>query len=153
MKKSFSLLEIIVVIVIVSILSTIAFIKFFDSINSANITKVKSEVAMINKALSKLYSKQILFGNTDFVIESLDEAENELKNERLFGGYDEFVLLDYDILATSNEEKKIASWLKISSLKYRVFFENDKSVDFIFDKDKGSFSCDKDNDICKKLEL
>lgn len=153
MKKAFSLFELIFVLVIVSVVSTIAYNKFFNTIDSANLTKVKAEVALINSAINRLQSNQIMLSNEDFYFEKLDNANIDTKGETLFNGFEEYVLLDTLIISTSSEEKKIGSWIKLSNTKYEIFLNETQSLTFQFDIDDLKFSCDETKDLCKEIYL
>lgn len=153
MKKSFSLLEIIVTITIISIISLFAINKYFHSLESSNYLKIKSEVALINNALNQLYSNQVLLGNSSFYLNQLDNAQINISDESLFTGYNEYILLDYLILSTSSEEKKLGYWIKESQTKYKTYLTKEKSVVFIFDTSNGTFYCDETDNICKELSL
>ncbi|WP_428025551.1 type II secretion system protein [Arcobacter sp.] len=151
MKKAFSLLEIIVVILIVGLIGSFAVNKFFYSLEKSNKLKIKSEVALINEAINKVYSNQILLGNSDFVLQRLDDASINGVDESLFIGYDEYILLDEVILSTSLEKKEFGKWIKISDTNYKVYFSKDKVLDFTFDINEALFSCDEKDDLCKEL--
>lgn len=153
MKKAFSLVEIIIVILIVGLIGTFAINKFFNYIEKSNEFKIKSEVALINEAINRVYSNQILYGNSSFILERLDDASVNGVGESLFMGYDEYVLLDEVILSTSLEKKELARWIKISQTQYKVYLTKDKVLDFIFDKDEALFSCNKNDDFCKEFML
>lgn len=153
MKKAFSLVEIIFVILIVGLIGTFAISKFFNYIEKSNEFKIKSEVALINEAINRVYSGQILLGNSGFVLERLDDASINGIDESLFMGYDEYVLLDEVILSTSLEKKELAKWIKSSQISYKVYLTKDKLLNFVFDKDEALFSCDKNDELCKEFML
>lgn len=153
MKKAFSLLEIIFAIVVIVIISSYAINKYVDSIEKANYVKIKAEVALINNAINQLYSNQTLLGNSDFKLERLDDAQTDSSGQNLFNGYDQYILLDEVILSTSENEKKLGYWIKISNKEYKVYFRKDLSLNFYLDNENNLFSCDKDNSLCKELEL
>ena len=153
MKKAFSLVEIIVVILIIALIGTFAINKFFNSIEKSNELKIKSEVALINEAINRVYSNQVLLANTNFTLERLDDASINGIGESLFMGYDEYVLLDNVILSTSLEKKELAKWIKTSQTTYKVYITKDKVLEFEFDIDKALFSCDKSDTICKEFML
>ena len=153
MKKSFSIIEIIVVILILTIISSVALNKYFTTLEKSNYLKIKSEVAMINNALSSLYSNQVLSNNSIFILEQLDDAMIETEDETLFNGHNEYVLLDYVILSTTSEKMKLGFWIKLSQTKYKAYLSKTKSVTFNFDMENGTFFCDESDDVCKELSL
>lgn len=153
MKKAFSLVEIIVVILIVGLIGTFAINKFFNYIEKSNEFKIKSEVALINEAINRVYSSQVLLGNSNFILERLDDASINGIDESLFIGYDEYILLDEVVLSTSLEKKELVKWIKISQTKYKVYLTKDKVLNFVFDKDEALFSCDKNDVVCKEFML
>lgn len=153
MKKAFSILEIIIAILIVGLLGSFAITKFFHSIEKSNEFKIKSEVALINEAIGKVYSNQVLMGNSNFILERLDDASINGLGESLFIGYDEFVLLDEVILSTTLEKKELGKWIKLSSTNYKVYFTKEKVLEFVFDPNEALFSCDENDVVCKEFML
>ncbi|PLY08935.1 MAG: hypothetical protein C0626_07895 [Arcobacter sp.] len=153
MKRAFSLIEIIVTILIIGLIGTFAITKFFNSIDKANEFKIKSEVALINEAINRVYSNQILLGNSNFVLERLDDASINGSDESLFIGYEEYVLLDTVILSSSLDNKELGKWIKVSDTNYRVYLTKEKSLDFQFDPNEALFSCDKKDTFCKEFML
>jgi len=106
MSKAFSLLELIVVVLILIVISSF-FISKYQFINdTSNLTKLKSDVVLIQNTIAKLKQKNIL----------LNKSEND-------------ILLDE--LKVLNEK----SWIKESENKYSFLFSDDKKVKFTF-KDK-----------------
>jgi prepilin-type N-terminal cleavage/methylation domain-containing protein len=153
MKRAFSLIEIIVSILIIGLLGTFAITKFFNSIDKSNELKIKSEVALINEAINRVYSNQILLGNSNFVLERLDDASINIAKESLFMGYEEYVLLDTVILSSSSDKKELGKWIKVSDTNYRVYLTKEKVLDFVFDRNEALFSCDGKDDFCKEFML
>ena len=153
MKKAFSLIEIIFVILIVGLIGSFAINKIFYSIDKSNELKIQSEVALINEAINRVYSGQILLGNTDFILERLDDASINGVNESLFMGYDEYILLDEVILSTSLEKKELGKWIKTSQTSYKVYLTKEKVIEFNFDSSEALFSCDKNDDVCNEFML
>ncbi len=153
MKNAFSLLEIIVVVLIVGLLGTFAINKFFYSIDKSNKLKIKSEVALINNAINRVYSDQVLLGNSTFTLDRLDDASINTAGDSLFIGYNEYILLDVVIISTSEDKKELAKWIKTSDTSYKTYLSKDVSITFEFDKNKGTFACKKSNKVCKELML
>ncbi|WP_375723461.1 type II secretion system GspH family protein [Arcobacter sp. KX21116] len=153
MKKAFSLLEIIVVVLIVGLLGAFAINKFFYSIDKSNNFKIKSDVALINNAINKTYSNQVLLGNSTFTLDRLDDASINIAGESLFVGYNEYILLDVVILSSSEDKKEIGKWIKTSQTTYKAYLSKDKVITFEFDNNKGTFACKKSDEVCKEFML
>lgn len=153
MKKSFSILEIIFAIVIIVVISSFAINKYLDYTKQANFLKIKSELALINSAINQLYANQTLLGNDNFILNRLDDADINTKEQNLFNGYEEYILLDEAILSTNENDRKLGYWIKLSNSEYRVYFTKDNYVDFYFDNEKNLFSCDENTPLCKELQL
>lgn len=153
MKKAFSLVEIIVVILIIGLISSFAINKIFSSIEKSNELKIKSEVALVNEAINRVYSNQVLLGNTEFHLERLDDASINGVGESLFIGYDEYILLDDVILSTSLEKRELGKWIKTSQTNYKVYLTKEKVLEFVFDSNEALFSCDENDEVCKEFML
>ncbi|WP_419764584.1 MAG: prepilin-type N-terminal cleavage/methylation domain-containing protein [Arcobacter sp.] len=153
MKRAFSLVEIIITILIIGLIGTFAITKLFNSIDKSNELKIKSEVALVNEAINRVYSSQILLANSNFFLERLDDASINSANESLFIGYEEYILLDTVILSSSLDKKELGKWIKVSNTNYRVYLTKEKVLDFVFDTDEALFSCDKKDDACKEFML
>ena len=137
-KKSFSLIEIIFTIAIISIILVVAIPKLNNSLQSANITKIKSDILLIREAINNYKNKMILQGQTNCLV-TLDDND-----EYLF-----CTILQNPIKASS--EPKIGAWSKVSFDTYKVYLDNQNSVEFIYDNDDYSFECDSDNLLCQEL--
>lgn len=143
MKKSFSLLEIIVVVIIISILASFVIEKSNDSLEFANKTKMKSEIAMIRNSITKQNTSQILLNNENIL--SLDEAFiNEEKSE-LFKN-----ILDSPLISTSLEKKELGKWIKFSINEYKIYLSENDSLEFKFENN--SFRCISIEKLCKEFE-
>ena len=143
MKRAFSLFELIVVVVIIAIISSFIFSKINDSMNYSRKAQIKSEIALVRNSISKINSKNILLKN-DF-LDSLDEAEiNENKSE-LFTK-----ILDFPLISTTKEMKKLGAWIKTSDTKYMVFINEDLNIEFNFEDN--SFTCKSDISLCTEYE-
>lgn len=143
MKKSFSLLEIIVVVLLISIITSYLLVKSNDSFTFANESKIKSEIALIRDSINKYNTNKILLNQDK--ISKLDDASINEEGSSLFSN-----ILDFPLISTSNEEKKIAFWIKISSTKYKIFLDNSSSLEFEFDGQ--NFSCKSEVELCKEYE-
>ena len=137
-KKAFSLIEIVFTIAIISIILVIAVPKMNDTLQSANITKIKSDVLLIREAINNYKNKMILQGQTH-CLPTLDD-----NNEYLF-----CTILENPIKASN--EQKIGAWSKLSFDTYKVYLDNQNSVEFVYDNDDYSFECDSDNLLCQEL--
>lgn len=138
MKRSFSLLEVIVVIVILSIIVTVAIPKFTTGIQKSNLVKIKSDIMLIRTGINEYKDKAILQG------EQVDLETLEDDNIYLFSK-----VLTYPI--KSSNTHKSATWEKISNSSYRICLDNQNSVIFYYDKDNYTFDCDFQDEYCKEL--
>jgi len=138
MKKSFSLLELIVVIVILSIIVTVAIPKFTTGVEKSNLVKIKSDIMLIRTGINGYKDKAILKAQ-DLDLETLEDDSNYLFSK----------VLTYPIKPTSTP--KAASWEKISNESYRVWIDSQSSVIFYYDLDNSTFDCDFKEQFCKEL--
>lgn len=143
MKKAFTLLEIIVVIIIVSFLSAFIISKVQSSFDLTIETKIKSDLALIRNSITKLKTKNILLNDKTLI--SLDNEEINKENSRLFDK-----ILDFPLLSTTKEIKEFGKWIKVSSNKYMVFSNDNKSLEFIFEDN--SFNCLSTKSLCNEFE-
>jgi len=143
MKSAFSLLELIVVILIVSILASFIISKSETSIDFSIKTKVKSDIALIRSSISKLKTNKILL-NDEF-INSLDSASINSNKSMLFSK-----VLDFPLISTTEENKKIGNWIKSSATEYMVYLNTTKALKFNFENNY--FVCKSDLDLCIDYE-
>ncbi len=116
----------------------------FNSVNeSSNILALKSEFALVQSALVKAKSRNVLLQNQND-IDSLDDAKINTKSEELFKN-----ILDKPILSTTINEKKYGQWAKLSNKKY-IFFTQSKTFEFLFDNSE--FRCVSNEILCKEIE-
>lgn len=116
----------------------------FNSVNeSSNILALKSEFALVQSALVKAKSRNVLLQNQND-IDSLDDAKINTKSEELFKN-----ILDKPILSTTVNEKKYGQWAKLSNKKY-IFFTQSKTFEFLFDNSE--FRCVSNEILCKEIE-
>ena len=100
--------------------------KFNNISENSNILTLKADFALIQSAITRKKSKDIMLQNqTD--ISSLDNARINTKNEELFKN-----VLDKPILSTSINDKEYGHWTKISNKKY-LFFTQSKTFEFILE--------------------
>ena len=143
MKKSFSLLEIIIVILVISIISSYIISKSTNTINFANQSKIKSEISLIRSSIVKFSTKQILL-DQDYIV-SLDNANIDQSDSFLFEN-----ILDDPLLSTSMEDKEISKWIKISQNSYKIYLDQNIFLEFEFDNN--DFICISDVELCKEFE-
>ncbi|WP_419774853.1 prepilin-type N-terminal cleavage/methylation domain-containing protein [Halarcobacter sp.] len=143
MKKAFSLIEIIIVIVVISIIASFLISKYATSINSTVKTTVKADIALINSAISKKNSKNILLQKSK--ITYLDNAITNQKGLEIFDN-----ILQVPLLSTNMLEKELGKWIKVASDKYRVYISKKEYLEYRFKDD--SFSCVSDLKLCKEFE-
>lgn len=150
-KRAFSVLEIVFVVVILAIISSVAIPKLFLNKSNTYIIKAKSDVALIRKAINDDYNKQVMMQSSDEYIEKLDNATIDEKGLELFAGLEDRKLLAYPLISTNTEESKLGKWVKLSDSVYQVLIDAQKSVTFSYDKEDGTFECDKDEEFCMEL--
>ncbi|NVJ53691.1 MAG: prepilin-type N-terminal cleavage/methylation domain-containing protein [Campylobacteraceae bacterium] len=143
MKKAFSLIEIIVVIVVISIIASFLISKYATSINSTVKTTVKADIALINSAITKKNTKNILLNKSK--ITYLDNAMTNQKGLEIFDN-----ILQVPMISTSSSQKELGKWIKISNNKYRVYLSKLEFLEYRFKND--SFSCVSDLKLCKEFE-
>ena len=85
----------IIVIVLITIIGSFAIPKFTNMNYNANLTTLKSQLALIQSAISKQKNKNILLSNLPN-ISSLDDASTNVNNQELFKK-----VIDFSILSTS----------------------------------------------------
>jgi len=137
-KRSFSLLEMIFIITIIAIISVVAIPKLFNNIDNANIIKLRADVALIRNGINKFKHEQLLLLNGNKSLDSLEDEKNKLFNK----------ILDIPIIAQNN---KSGNWSKVSDNTYKAWISSTIGVEFIYDKDDGSFDCKFKAEYCKDL--
>ncbi|MEZ4693015.1 MAG: prepilin-type N-terminal cleavage/methylation domain-containing protein [Aliarcobacter sp.] len=141
--KGFSLLEIIIVIVLISIITVFAIPKFSQINDKTHITTLKSELSLIRFGVAKSKNQKVLLLDNQ-KINSLDDASINKKNEKLFTK-----VIDFDIVSTDLNEKKIGSWAKISSNSYYFYTSTNP---FLFTLEEGVFLCKSEEKLCIEIE-
>ena len=142
--KSFSLLEIIIAIVLIAVITSFAIPKFTNMNYNANISTLKSQLALIQNAIVNQKSKNILLSNNEEII-SLDEATLNSSGEKLFEK-----VIDFPIISTNNTKKESGMWAKTSNNSYTFYLSNDKNITFSFENEK--FLCKSSVELCKEIE-
>lgn len=151
MKKSFTLLELVFVVLIISILSYLAITHNYKSVQKANLTQLDAEILLIRNAIEQNYNDRIMLNTSAKYIEFLDEASIETNSQTLFDGYQDDILLDPIIFSTTTQKKKIGQWIKTAQRSYKIYLNNNESVKFTYDNNKGSFDCNFKEPLCKEL--
>lgn len=137
-------MEIIIAIVLLAIITSFAIPKFNTITYNSNISILKSEVSLVQNALSEQKSKNILLSNGDKIIK-LDDASINKKDEKLFSN-----IIDFSIISTDSNERKAGKWAKLSQKSYEFFLSNAKSISFSLEDEK--IICKSDEEICKEIE-
>ncbi len=135
-KNSFSILEFIFIVVIMGILATVSIPKLLNTKDNASIIRVQNDLNVIQNGLKEYQTKHIL-QNDDGVLDSLDKDDISLFSN----------ILETPFIASDD----INCWTKISNTKYRYNLSSNQNIEFIYDKDNLTFSCDKTLDICKEI--
>lgn len=142
--KGFSLLEIIIAILIVVIITSFALPKFNTITDKSNITILKSQLSLIQNAITENKNKNILLANNE-TITYLDNASINKKDEKLFSK-----VIDFPILSTDSSEQKAGKWMKISNNTYEFFLSSSKTISFLIKNEK--IICKDKDEICKEIE-
>ncbi|MBP6713455.1 MAG: prepilin-type N-terminal cleavage/methylation domain-containing protein [Aliarcobacter sp.] len=142
--KGFSLLEIIIAILIVVIITSFALPKFNTITDKSNITTLKSQLSLIQNAITENKNKNILLANNQ-TITNLDDASINKKDEKLFSK-----VIDFPILSTDSNEQKAGKWRKISNNTYEFFLSSSKTISFLIENEK--IICKDKDEICKEIQ-
>ena len=142
--KGFSLLEIIIAILIVVIITSFALPKFNTITDKSNITILKSQLSLIQNAITENKNKNILLANNE-TITYLDNASINKKDEKLFSK-----VIDFPILSTDSSEQKAGKWMKISNNSYEFFLSSSKTISFLIENEK--IICKDKDEICKEIQ-
>lgn len=142
--KGFSLLEIIITIVLIAIVTSFAIPKLTNLNYNANISTLKSQLALIQNGIVKHKSKNILLSNNQEII-SLDDAIQNSSGERLFSK-----VIDFLIISTNNTKKESGMWAKISNNSYTFYLSNGESILFSLEDDR--FVCKSSVELCSEIE-
>lgn len=142
--KGFSLLEMIIAIVLIAIITSFAIPKFTNLNYNKNITTLKSQVALIQNAITNQKSKNILLSNNQEII-SLDEATQNSGGEKLFTN-----VIDFSIISTNTTKKESGMWAKTSNNSYTFYLSPDKNILFSFEDEK--IICKSSIELCNEIE-
>lgn len=133
-----------ITLVVFAIVLSFAIPKFLNIADKTNLTKLKSEVALIQNGITKAKTNNILLGK-DENITILDEAKNNTKDEKLFTK-----VVDLPIIATNNSIKQKGFWSKIDDKNYQFYLSDEKMVLYSFEDYK--FVCKSLFDLCQEVQ-
>lgn len=142
MSKAFTLLELIIVVLLISIILSFAITNYDTIFKSSHMTKLKSDVALIQNGISNIKRKNVLLSSNE-KINTLDDAIAKKDNQNLFNK-----VIDFSIVSTSSSQA--GKWLKKTSSKYEFFLDANTKISFTF-KDE-FFKCTKPEEICQELQ-
>lgn len=142
MLKALSAIEVIIIILVISIVISFSIPKFNTILYNTNLTKLKTDVVVIQNGITNLKKKNILLEKYD-EIENLDDA-NFTSSQKLFSK-----ILDFPFISTSIEENKEGSWLKKDSNTYVFILSNSEQVEF--NLENSTFICKEPKSLCMEL--
>ena len=134
----------IIVIVLIAIIGSFAIPKFTNMNYNANLTTLKSQLALIQNGIINQKRKDILLSNIQ-EITSLDNASQDTIGEKLFNK-----VVDFSIISTNNSKKESGKWAKVSKNSYIFYVLSDKPFLFSFENEK--FLCKSEAQLCKEIE-
>lgn len=134
----------IIVIVLIAIIGSFAIPKFTNMNYNANLTTLKSQLALIQNGIINQKRKDILLSNIQ-EITSLDNASQDTIGEKLFNK-----VVDFLVISTNNSKKESGKWAKVSKNSYIFYVLSDKPFLFSFENEK--FLCKSDSELCKEIE-
>jgi type II secretory pathway pseudopilin PulG len=132
------------VIVLIAIITSVAIPKFTNLNYKTNISKLKSQVSLIQNGITKQINKNILLSNTQ-ELDNLDEAKQNSSNEKLFTK-----VIDFSIISSNTTKKESGMWAKISNKSYTFYLSPDKNIQFSFEDNK--FLCVSSQELCSEIE-
>ena len=141
--KGFSLLELIIAIILIVLITSFAIPKYNAITYNSNLSILKSDLSLIQNAITQSKTKNILLSNNE-KIEKLDDISSDKISEKLFTN-----VIDFSILSTDSNEKKAGKWSKISDKSYKFYLSSSKSISFLFEDEK--LVCKSEEDICKEI--
>lgn len=134
--RAFSLIEIIFAILIIGIISTIAIPKLFETSKSSAFVKLSSDVATIQNGLKLMQDKNQM-KNDITILHSLDNDDVNLFS----------AILENPIRTSSS----YPSWSKQNNNSYLFHFDASTTLEFIYDSQNITFTCDKNLELCQKV--
>ncbi len=141
--KGFSLLELIIAIILIVLITSFAIPKYNAITYNSNLSILKSDLSLIQNAITQSKTKNILLSNNE-KIEKLDDISSDKISEKLFTN-----VIDFSIISTDSKEKKAGKWSKISDKSYEFYLSSSKSISFLFEDEK--LVCKSEEDICKEI--
>ena len=141
--KGFSLLELIIAIILIVLITSFAIPKYNAITYNSNLSILKSDLSLIQNAITQSKTKNILLSNNE-KIEKLDDISSDKISEKLFTN-----VIDFSIISTDSKEKKAGKWSKISDKSYKFYLSSSKSISFLFEDEK--LVCKSEEDICKEI--
>ena len=141
--KGFSLLEPIIAIILIVLITSFAIPKYNAITYNSNLSILKSDLSLIQNAITQSKTKNILLSNNE-KIEKLDDISSDKISEKLFTN-----VIDFSILSTDSNEKKAGKWSKISDKSYKFYLSSSKSISFLFEDEK--LVCNSEEELCKEI--
>ena len=141
--KGFSLLEIIIAIILLVLITSFAIPKYNAITYNSNLSVLKSDLSLIQNAITQSKTKNILLSNNE-KIENLDDSSSDKISEKLFTN-----VIDFSIISTDSKEKKTGKWSKISDKSYEFYLSSSKSILFSFEDEK--LICKSEEELCKEI--
>ena len=131
-KKAFSIIQSIFVILILSILASAIVPNIMNLYQDTSIKQCYSDSLLIQEAL-KSYKNKLILENKTNNLYNLDDGiylfSNILKKNNFFNNY----------------------WTKVNNNTYAFHFNNGDTLNFIYSFKKLTFTCNNNNDLCKKV--
>ena len=141
--KGFSLLELIIAIILIVLITSFAIPKYNAITYNSNLSILKSDLSLIQNAITQSKTKNILLSNNE-KIEKLDDISSDKISEKLFTN-----VIDFSIISTDSKEKKAGKWSKISDKSYEFYLSSSKSISFLFEDEK--LVCKSEEELCKEI--
>ena len=141
--KGFSLLELIIAIILIVIITSFAIPKYNAITYNSNLSILKSDLSLIQNAITQSKTKNILLSNNE-KIEKLDDISSDKISEKLFTN-----VIDFSILSTDSNEKKAGKWSKISDKSYEFYLSSSKSILFLFEDQQ--LVCKREAELCREI--
>lgn len=135
-REGFSLIEIIFVILIIGIISTVALPKLFETSKASSFVKLSSDIAIIQNGLKTFQDKSQMNSEVT-ALNSLDDDDKNLFSR----------ILENPIVASSS----YPFWSKQNSNSYLFHFDSSTTLEFIYNSQNMTFTCDKNLELCEKL--
>lgn len=150
-RAAFTMIELIFVIVVIGILASVAIPKLAANRDDAQLVRGRSDVAAIRAAVVNERQVRLLQGNTKF-INQLDDAAQNKDGETLFdnNGTTANGLLQYGIISGSGN----GHWLKTGNTSYAYNIMG-QQIPFTYTQSSGTFTCNRTANgtgtLCQKL--